>query len=79
MAFYFIFIFVLCGVFHALPAENAAITDSSEMHNGEHNDEAKEIVNSNRAKVLIDESIEYAMKSVLVPPPLKAIVVVGKV
>lgn len=79
MGFYFISIFVLCGVVHAVPAENAGITNSSEMNKGERNDEAKAIVNTETAKVLIDEIIGYAMKSVLVPPPVKAIVVAGKV
>lgn len=44
----------------------------------EQGDEAQKFLNFDTAKMIIGESIDYAMKSVLVPPPAKAFVTVGQ-
>lgn len=76
MFVYTIFIFVLLAFSHISLGENALKIENLK---NDTSDEAADIVNFDTAKLMIDEGIDYAMKSVFVPLPAKAIVVIGRV
>lgn len=78
MMFYVIFTFLLCGVSNFLLAENVQKANHNGLRDNERNEGGQKI-NFDTAKMLIDRSMDYAMKSIFVPPPAKAFVTVGKV
>lgn len=75
MMFFPISTFILCGLLNISLAENS----QNKYEIREHIDEAKEFINLDAAETIIGEGIDYAMKSVFVPPPAKSIITVGQV
>lgn len=78
MLFYVICTLLFCSVLSFSLTESVQKATHDGLRDNERNAKDRKI-NFDTAKMLIGESINYAMKSIFVPPPAKAVVTVGKV